>query len=488
MNSCDLIIANTAQLVTCASLGRAKKGPEMLDVGIIEGGAVAVRDGKIVGVGETSSVLEEFSTETLIDAKGKVVCPGFVDPHTHIVFGGNRLDEFELRIKGASYLEIMEAGGGIVSTVQHTRESSVEELVLTARKRLDVMLQLGCTTVEIKTGYGLDRETEVKMLVAIEELDKTHSIDIVPTFLAAHAIPADWKGKEDEFTDLICDEMIPAAWDWYQNSHFSRVGADTEGTESTEKRNVKKEWSKRKKHQDEDFLTDKNDHAEKEKNGAENFEQGSKSSVCSVAGTAPFFIDVFCEQNAFNLKQAKQVIETAAELGFKIKAHVDEFTNLGCAEFAIEAGATSIDHLDATNDSEIEMLATSDTVGIVTPTVNFNLGSKEFADARKMIDAGCAMALSTDYNPGSAPCSSQPLAMAIASRYQKLLPSETLNAITINAAFAVGLGETRGSVEVGKQADLLILDTDDYRQVAYEFGRNFVETVIKSGVEAAINS
>ncbi len=168
-------------------------------------------------------------------------------------------------------------------------------------------------------------------------------------------------------------------------------------------------------------------------------------------------------------------------MGFKLKAHVDEFTNLGCARLAIELGATSIDHLDATSDEEIALLASSETIGIVTPTVNFNFGSAQFANARKMIDAGCAIAVSTDYNPGSAPCPSQPMAMAIACRYQKLLPSEAFNAATINSAFGLGLGEKIGSLEVGKQADILILDTDDYRQIAYEFGGNFVESIVKKG-------
>lgn len=422
MKKTDLIIKNAAQLITCASNGGAKKGREMQDLGVITDGAVAITAGSIIAVGTTEAILNSFESEKVIDAAGKVVCPAFVDPHTHIVFGGNRLNEFELRIKGASYLKIMEAGGGIVSTVSNTRKASLEELVSNAAQRLDVMLELGSTTVEIKTGYGLDRETELKMLEAIAELDKSHPIDIIPTFLAAHAIPQEWKGREDEFTDLICAEMIPAAWDWYLNSHFS-------------------------------------------------------------SRKTPFFIDVFCEKNAFDLKQSKKVITTAKNLGFEIKAHVDEFTNLGCAEFAIENGATSIDHLDATSEIEIDLLAKSDTVGVVTPTVNFNLGSDEFADARKMIDKGCAIALSTDYNPGSAPCPSQPLAMAIGCRYQKFLPSEAFNAVTINSAYAVGLGKSRGSIEVGKQADILVLETDDYRQVAYEFGRNFVGRIFKDGKE-----
>ncbi len=413
----DLIIENAAQLVTCASDGKPKRGAAMAEVGILESGALAIAEGKIVGVGNSQEIGRDFQSETIVDASNKVVCPAFVDPHTHIVFAGNRLNEFELKIKGADYLEILQNGGGIISTVRQTREADFESLVEQSRRRLDKMLACGTLTAEIKSGYGLDTETELKMLAAIFELDKTHAIDLIPTFLPAHAFPPEFKGREDEYVDLICGEMLPLA-----NSEF----------------------------------------------------QTSNSKVS-------FFVDVFCEKNAFTLEQSRRVLETAKSLGFGLKAHVDEFTNLGCARLAIELGATSIDHLDATSDEEIALLAASNTIGIVTPTVNFNFGSTHFADARKMIDQGCAIAVSTDYNPGSAPCPSQPMAMAIACRYQKLLPSEAFNAATINAAYAIGSGETAGSLEVGKYADVLILDTNDYRQIAYEFGASFVKTIIKKG-------
>ncbi len=422
----DLIIHN-AQLVTCASGGTAKKGSAMKDLGIIEKGAAAISGEKIVAVGESAEILREFSGEKTIDANGKVVSPGFVECHTHIVYAGNRLNEFELKIEGADYLEILQNGGGILSTVRQTRTASLNDLIAQSLKRLDKMLALGVTTCEIKTGYGLDTETELKMLEAILELDKIHAVDLIPTFLPAHAVPladfklqnADWTNEEigDLYTDLICSEMLPKA----------------------------------------------------------------KKLLDARRSAHECFVDVFCERNAFNLKQSRKVLETAESLGFKLKAHVDEFTNLGGAEMAIALGATSIDHLDAISDKEILLLAASDTIGVVTPTVNFNFGSHEFADARKLIDSGCAVALSTDYNPGSAPCPSLPNAMAIACRYQKMLPSEALNAATINAAYAVGAGKNIGSIEIGKQADLLIFDTTDYREIAYEFGANPVETIIKNG-------
>ncbi len=216
----DLIIHNAGQLVTCASGGKPKRGDAMHDVGIIENGAVAIADGKFVGVGRTEEILASFSADEMIDAEGHVVCPGLVDPHTHIVYAGDRLNEFELKIKGAEYLEILAAGGGILSTVKATRAASVEELVEQSHKRLDKMLACGTTTCEIKTGYGLDTETELKMLAVIEILDNTHPIDLVPTFLAAHTIAPEFTDDADGYVDLICIEMLPLAWKWYEQSHF----------------------------------------------------------------------------------------------------------------------------------------------------------------------------------------------------------------------------------------------------------------------------
>jgi imidazolonepropionase len=424
MNSADLIIHNAGQLVTCASGGKPKRLSGMQDPGIVENGAVAVTDGLIAAVGASADILREFEPREAIDAGGRTVCPGFVDPHTHIVFAGDRLNEFELKIKGAEYLDILAAGGGIISTVRQTREATITDLAALGLKRLDKMLAHGTTTCEIKTGYGLDTETEIKMLKVIGLLDESHPMDIVATFLAAHAIPPEYKDDAEGYTDLICREMLPLAWEWFGNLRATRRG-------------------------------------------------------CCVS--RHFFADVFCEKNAFSLEQTTRVLKTAKDLGFQLKAHVDEFTNLGGSRLGVESGAVSIDHLDAISDEEITLLAGSDTVGIITPPVNFNFGSAEFADARRLIDAGCAIALSTDYNPGSAPCPSQPMVMAIACRYQKLLPAEAFNAATINAAFGIGLGGEVGSIEPGKQADILILDTRDYREVAYEFGGNFVDTVVKKG-------
>lgn len=416
----DLIIANIGQLVTCASPSGPKRGAEMRDVGIIENGAVVIANGRFIAVGPSDQITGEYLAEEVIDAEGGVVCPGFVDPHTHIVYAGDRLDEFELKIRGADYLEILAAGGGIISTVRKTRAASVKELVRLGRQRLDKMLACGTTTCEIKTGYGLDTETELKMLRVMEELDDSHSIDIVPTLLAAHVVPPEYAEDGDGYVDLVCGEMLPKAWDWYAASHFR-------------------------------------------------------------SGNRPIFADVFCETKAFNVAQTRRILETAKALWFGLKAHVDQFTNLGGSALAMELGAVSIDHLDAISEDEIARLAASDTVGVVIPTENFNAGKTGFAPARTMIDADCAIALSTDYNPGTAPCPSQPMAMAIACRYQKLLPAEAMNAATVNAAYAIGLGEQVGSIEVGKWADLLILDTVDFRDIAFEFGGSMIRQVMKNG-------
>ena len=419
MTQLDLLIHSAAQIVTCAS-PRPKRGEAMTDVGIIPDGAIGIKDGKIVAIGPSGEIRAHHSAGQEIDASGRAVCPGFVDPHTHVVYAGDRVNEFEMRVQGASYMDIMAAGGGINATTQATRAASLDDLIAETHPRLDMMLELGTTTAEVKTGYGLNTENEIKMLRAIEALDESHPIDLVPTFLGAHAIPAEFKANPAAYTYYVIDEMLPAAAQWYAESSFR-------------------------------------------------------------AREVPFFVDVFCEQNAFDLGQSRRILTAGSAHGMQIKAHVDEFTCMGGVGMGIELGATSLDHLDVTPPADVQKLANAHTIGVVIPAVNFNLGSTEFAAARAMLDSGVALALTTDINPGSAPCPSMPLVMAIASRYQGLLPAEALNASTINAAFAIGLGERVGSLEVGKQADVLILKTDDYRHLIYQFGGNLVDQVVKKG-------
>ena len=416
----DLLIHSAAQLVTCYSPDGPKREAAMQDAGLIHDGAVAVHEGRILAAGDSDGLRERYRGRENIDASGKVVCPGFVDPHTHVVYAGDRVDEFELRVQGATYMEIMAAGGGIASTMAATRQASLADLVVHSRPRLEAMLALGTTTVEIKTGYGLTVGDELKMLAAIEHLAGEVAADLVPTFLAAHAIPPEYKDRSEAYVDLVVEEMLPQAAAWYHQSRFIRRGV-------------------------------------------------------------PFFNDVFCEQNAFNLAQSRRVLEAGRDLGLRPKIHAGEFNALGGVSLGVELGAASADHLDVMTAAEVADLAGSETVAVLLPAVNFNLGSLDFADGRALIDAGAAVALSTDINPGSAPCPSIPLVMALATRYQKLLPAEALNAATINAAHAIGLQHLVGSIEAGKQADLLIVDATDYRHLAYQFGGNLVETVIKKG-------
>jgi len=416
----DLLLLNAAQVVTCASPDGPKRGAGLQDVGLIEEGAVAVRDELIVAVGKTAELTSTVNARQSLDLSGHALCPGLVDPHTHVVFGGDRVHEFEMRIRGASYMEIMAAGGGIVSTMRHTREASEAELVAATRKRLDEMLALGTTAVEIKSGYGLDTATELKMLRVIEQLDLSHPCTLMPTFLGAHTFPPEYKNDPDGYVDLVIDEMIPAVGGWYAQSHFPQQNR-------------------------------------------------------------PLFIDVFCEDHAFDVAQSRRILGAGQAAGMAAKIHVDQFNSLGGTQMAVEIGAVTADHLDVTGDDGLQALANSDTISVPLPAANFNLGHTHFANGRGLINAGAALALATDLNPGSAPCYSMPLVMTIACRYLRLLPAEALLASTINAAYAIGMAQTIGSIEVGKQADLLLLKEADYRHVAYFFGGNPVAKVMVKG-------
>lgn len=421
----DLLIHSASQLVTCASDG-PKRRAALREVGVIADGAVAIDSGRIVAVGPTSALRSIYQARETIDALGCVVCPGLIDPHTHAAYAGDRVGEFEQRIAGASYLEIMEAGGGIASTMRATRDASLDQLIAETRARLDILLALGTTTVEIKSGYGLDPAHELKMLLAIESLAQSHPIEIVPTFLGAHAIPPEYRDRSDAYVDLVIGQMLPQVAAWYRSSWFARQRPQ-----------------------------------------------------------AQLFIDVFCERSAFSLAQMERVLVAGARHGMRPKAHVDQFTSLGGVTLALQLGAVSVDHLEVTTEDEIAMLAQTDTLGVVIPAANVNLGLPHHAPARQMADAGVALALCTDLNPGSAPCYSLPLVMGLACRFMKLLPSEALNAATINAAHAIGMGDTIGSLEVGKQADLLIATVPDYRHLAYYMGGNPVRQVVKRGERIA---
>jgi imidazolonepropionase len=408
----DLLIHNAAQLLTLASPGGPKRGAAMRELGIIPGGAVAIRDGLIVATGPTGQLAHQVRAERTIDAEGRVLMPGFVDPHTHLVWAGARAGEFEMRVAGATYMEIMAAGGGIMSTVRETRASTSDNLVAQTRPRLDRALAHGTTTVEIKTGYGLNLSDELKQLDAIERLREGFPGTVVPTFLGAHAIPAEYKGRPDEYVGLIVNEMLPAV---------------------------------------------------------------------AALDDPPPFCDVFCEDGAFTLDQSRRVLEAARDLGFGLKIHVDEFKPLGGTRLAVELGAVSADHLVCTPPDEIELLARSDTIAVALPGTPFGLGHHEYTPARALIDAGGTVALATDCNPGTCWCENMQFMVALACRAMSMTPAEAISAATINAAHALGLGDTVGSLEPGKRADMILLDAPSYPHLCYRFGTNLVRTVIAGG-------
>ena len=423
----DLLIVNASQLLTCASPHGPKRGVALADPGLIEDGALACLEGQIVAVGRTTdllAMLEDPDAAHIIDAAGKVVLPGFVDPHTHLLWAGDRVGEFEQRIAGASYMQIMQAGGGIMSTVRATRAASLDELIAQTLPRLDSLLTHGTTTAEVKTGYGLDLATELKMLDAIRLLDEEHPMDLIPTFMGAHAVPAEYQGRTDAFVDLVVNEMLPAI-------------ADLRYTVET------------------------------------------PDGVYTVA--AADFCDVFCEAGVFDLAQTRRILEAARELGLGLKLHADEFEPIGGATLAVELGAVSADHLVRTTDEQLAALAASDVIAVSLPGTPFGLGHHDYTRARRLIELGGALALASDLNPGTCWCESMQFIVALACRMLKLTPAEAINAATINAAHALNLGRYVGSLEVGKQADVLVLDVPDYRHLGYRFGTNLVETVVKRG-------
>ncbi len=420
----DLIVHSANQVLTLAG-DAPKRGATQSDLAILRNGALAISGEKIVAVGDTRELLARADAHTrAIDARGKIVLPGFVDAHTHAVFAGDRAHEFELRLQGASYLDLQKAGGGIMSTVRATRAASLDDLVAQSRARLDALLAHGTTTAEVKTGYGLDAATELKMLNAIAALDAEHALDLIPTFLGAHVVPEEFKGREEEYVDLVIGEMLPKI----------------DRRPTTEDRR----------------------------------------HPSSVVGR-PSFCDVFCDEGAFTLEQARKILTRAKELGFGLRIHADEFANLGAASLAAELGAASADHLMVTRRDEMRAMAQANVVAVLLPGTTFGLGKTNFADGRAFIAENVPVALGSDLNPGTCWCESMPFIIALACRYEKLTPAEAIVAATINAAYSLGIAERVGALAPGKIADILIADVPDYRHLAYRFGANPIATVIKRG-------
>jgi imidazolonepropionase len=407
----DLLIVNAEELVTLAGgTQKPRAGKQMQELGIICNGGLAIKDGRIVAVGKTSDVTKVFKAENVIRANGKTVLPGFVDPHTHLVFAGSREDEFQMRVEGAYYMVILSSGGGILKTVKETRRASAEKLVDFGFKTLNVMLEHGTTTVEAKSGYGLATKDELKILEAIKRLDQLHAVDIVPTFLGAHAIPPEFQGSPMNYVNLVIEEMIPKV---------------------------------------------------AEKRLAE-------------------FCDVFCEKGVFSLEQTRRILVAGKNYGLKPKVHADEMSLLGGAELAADIGAVSADHLLFSSDEGIKAMADKGVVAVLLPAAAFSLMGGRYADARKMIEFGVPVALGTDFNP-SCWVENQQLVIAFACHFMKLTPAEAITATTINAAHAIGRASEVGSLEVGKKADVIVLDVPNHKFLGYRFGVNLVDKVIKNG-------
>ncbi|HID24942.1 MAG TPA: imidazolonepropionase [Thermoplasmata archaeon] len=403
----DVLIKDAEEVVTLHGSKSPRKKREMNKLGIVKNGSVAISNGGIVAVGK----LVGYEADEVIDAAGKTVTPGFVDPHTHLVFSGYREFEMDLKLKSVSYNEIQRMGGGIGYTVECTRKANVDTLMQEALKRLDTMLTCGTTTCEAKSGYGLNTETELKILEVYRRLNEKHAVDIIPTFLGAHAVPNEYRGKEDEYVDLVMEEMIP-------------------------------------------FVAKK--------------------------GLARF-CDVFCEEGFFTREQARRILLEGKRHGLIPKIHADEFTSCGGAELASDVGAVSADHLLKVSKTGIQKMADSGVVAVLLPATVFSLMKHEYASAREMVDAGVPVALATDLNPN---CYTENMQFVIqlACFYMKMTPAEALTAATINAAHAIGEADRVGSIEVGKQADVVILDCLSHKFIPYHFGVNLVETVVKKGV------
>lgn len=396
-----LAVLHAAQLLTVAGPQRPRVGGEMSELAIINDGGMLVQDGRIVQTGASNEIEKALPAGAqIIDASGKVVLPGFVDAHAHPVFGGNRVDEFELRARGATYEEIAASGGGIRSTVRKTRAASEDELLEQAKKHAEWFLKGGTTTVEAKSGYGLTVEDELKILRVIRRLNTETPIEFVPTFLGAHAIPDEFRSAPEQYVALVIHKMLP------------RVAEER------------------------------------------------LAESC----------DIFCERGYFDLADSEKILRAAQEHGLRLRMHVDQLTNSGGAFLAVRLHAATADHLEQANAAEIAALAEAGVQPVLLPGSVYALGKTRYPRAREMIEAGLAVVVASDFNPGSSPTPSMPMILSLASTQMKMTPAESVTAATINAAYSLNRGDRIGSLETGKLANFAIYDCGDYRELAYYFG------------------
>jgi len=403
MTNVDILIKNANELITLKGPNKPRIKKQMSNLSIIKDGSIAIKDGKIVDVGKNL----RYNAENIIDASGKIVMPGFVDPHTHVVFAGSREFELEMKLRGVSYMDILKKGGGIFYTVRETRKASEESLFKQSKKRLDTMLSYGTTTCEAKSGYGLDTKNELKILNVQKKLNETHKIDVVSTFMGAHAVPKEQ--QPDDYVDVVINEMLP-----------------------------------------------------------------------KVKGLAKF-CDVFCEKGVFTIEQSKKILMAGKKHGLTPKIHADEIVDTGGAYLAANIGAISADHLLKSSEKGLREMAKKSVIGVLLPGTPFSLMMQKYADARKIISLGVPVALATDLNPN---CWTENMQFIIqlACLNMKMTPAEAITASTFNAACAIKMNDKLGSLEKGKQADIIILDCPIYNFIPYHFGVNLVETVIKKGI------
>jgi len=407
----DTIIINIGQLHSLSNGGLPRSGKELETTGLLTNAGLAISDGRISELGDSREIERKYSWDECIDTKGKLALPGFVDCHTHPIFVHTREDEFALRLAGKSYVEIAKAGGGIRSTIQSTRDADEDLLFQLARQRILKMIALGTTTLEAKSGYGLDTASELKQLRVIKRLNDELPIDIVPTFMGAHEFPAAYKNDHAAYIDILCQEMIPAV-----------------------------------------------------------AEQGIAE-----------FCDIFTEAHVYDLEETRQVLGCAKKHGLKLKMHADEIEPMGGAELAAELGCVSADHLGKTGTKGIIALQKAGVIPVLLPATLFSLRSKTYADALQMQELGLPIAIATDFNPGSCNCDSLPFTISLACLQMGLSPAAAINAATLNAAFAIGRGDSIGSLEPGKQADITLWDIPGLNFIPYHFGSSWLSRVIKHG-------
>ena len=409
----NLVIRNISELAT--PLGnRPKRGADQGNILRLRNAVVLCREGKIAFVGSPEELAREFGPDLparTFDAAGGTVIPGFVDPHTHLPWSGSREEEFAMRLEGKTYMEIAAAGGGILSTVRATRGASEEDLVAAVRRRLDFMIRYGTTTAEAKSGYGLNLDGELKQLRAIQQASSEHAVDLVPTLMAAHETPPEYRENRTQYLDLVCNEIIPRAAE----------------------------------------------------------EQLAR------------FCDVFCEEGVFSTDESRRVLVTGVDHGLAPRLHADEFVDSGGAELAAELGALSADHLIAISPEGIDAMAKAGVTAVLLPGTSFFLMKHTYAPARRLVEAGVPVALATDCNPGSSNTESMPMVFVLAVFELGLTIDESLTAATLNSAACLGEGERLGTVEVGKDADLVVLDAPNLNHLAYHYGINPVAAVIKRG-------